>query len=64
MSESSIQGCEQHAKSRSCDYCGAKPAYEVVWGYGSERTIVYLCEKCDREEIEYLQREDEGDDTE
>lgn len=50
-------------ETRACDYCGATPAYKVVWKWDGEDTVTYLCEECDREEIEYIKREDARDDT-
>jgi hypothetical protein len=34
-----------------CQYCGAKPAWPVLWHVDGKDAVVYLCESCDRREM-------------
>jgi hypothetical protein len=46
------------AQSERCQYCGARPAWPVLWHADGRDTIVHLCESCDKREM--LELEDKS----
>jgi hypothetical protein len=39
---------------RPCAYCGARPAFPVIWQAGKQKDVVFLCSQCDAKEVEEL----------
>ncbi len=55
-----------NTEDHTCEYCGASPAFEVVWTTHVGESVVesysvYLCERCDDLEIAELERDAEDD---